>query len=67
MEPWKMETRTKTCGPIPGGLIVTHIARVPTILNYILYWQIMANRGFPGSLAGPFLLNISERHKAHPA
>ena len=22
--PWQMETRTKTCGPYPGGVILTH-------------------------------------------
>ena len=24
MEPWQMETWTKTCGPYPGALILTH-------------------------------------------
>ena len=24
MKPWEMEPRTKTCGPIPGGFILTH-------------------------------------------
>ena len=23
LEPWSMETKTKTCGPYPGGLILT--------------------------------------------
>ena len=29
MEPWQMDTWTKTCGPIPGGLILTHTQMDP--------------------------------------
>ena len=41
LKPWQMETWTKTCGPYPGGLILTHTHLVLQLLDVLPLFQLL--------------------------